>query len=150
MKHNHTAERSTDDLMKRIADATEGPMTVLRETEPFMTLPPLHEYLNELIEERHETPQRVFEKIGLERTMGHRIMAGSRQPSRNVLIRLAFELALTLEETQNLLQIGGKAVLYPRVRRDNLLIYALTHTMSIEEIEAQLQALGEKSLYLRC
>lgn len=110
-------------------------------------LPPLKDYLYALVTKQNQTPAWLFQQAGLERTAGYRILSGSRMSGRNVLIRFALVLHLSLPESQQLLKIGNRAPLYSRVRRDALLIYAIAHRMSLLETEDTLLDMGEKSLY---
>lgn len=150
MHQDNKRKKNTSELVKRISDPSADVNSVLHELRPDMDLPQLHEHLAVLMAEHNENPQRVFEKIVVERTTGYRIMSGTRSTSRNVLLRIALTMSLSLNETQLLLQVGRKALLYPRVRRDAALIYCLSHNMSLNEAEAMLLELGERSLYERC
>lgn len=110
-------------------------------------LPSFIEYFSLLLNERNMSRNDLFRSINLERSAGHRIMSNSRSPGRNVLLRMALVMQLALPQTQQLLKISGRAPLYPRIRRDALLIYALSHKLSLAEIEEALVDLGERSLY---
>ena len=51
--------------------------------------------------------------------------------------------------TQRLLAIGGCGALYPKVRRDAAVIYALNQNMGLMEAEELLSSLPERSLYAK-
>ena len=57
-------------------------------------------------------------------------------------------LRLSLKETQRLLAVGGCGALYPRVRRDAAVIFALNQHMTLLETEELLSSLPERSLYI--
>ena len=63
------------------------------------------------------------------------ILKGERNPSRDVLISIAFGMGLTLEETQFLLRISKFAVLDSREKRDSIIIYSLTHKKNVYETD---------------
>ena len=74
-------------------------------------------------------------------------MRGERVPGRDILLRTALALGLSLKETQRLLAVGGCGALYPRVRRDAAVIFALNQKMSLLQAEELLSSLPERSLY---
>lgn len=81
------------------------------------------------------------------KSYGYQILRGERVPGRDILLRTALLLALPLKETQRLLAISGCGALYPRVRRDAAIIFALHQKMTLLETEDLLTALPERGLY---
>ena len=81
------------------------------------------------------------------KSYGYQILRGERVPSRDILLRTALSLHLPLEKTQRLLTMGECGVLYPRVRRDAAIIFALNQNMTLLETEELLTSLPERSLY---
>ena len=63
-----------------------------------------------------------------------------------LLLTLALRLGLTEEETQRLLKLAGRPVLYARNRRDAALLYGLNHRLSLAETEELLGSLEVESL----
>ena len=96
---------------------------------------PVSEYLRRLCEERDIVPEQVIKKAQIDRTYGHQIFNGTRVPSRDKLIQIAFGFGLTFEETQNLLKSAGKSVLYPKFKRDAAIIFGISHQMDIMEMQ---------------
>ena len=56
-------------------------------------------------------------------------------------------LGISLDEAQQLLQQAGYAWLYPRVRRDAIILYGLVHRLPLGEINDKLFDENEKSLF---
>lgn len=107
--------------------------------------PSLHEHLQRLCAERGLVPEHVIKGCGIDRTYGHQLFSGVRQPSRDKVIQLAFGFPLDVEETQKLLKVAGKSPLYPKIKRDAVLLYCLKNRIGF--IDAQ-EALQELSLPL--
>ena len=63
------------------------------------------------------------------------------------MLRIAFGMRLSVEETQRLLTLSGNSILYPKVRRDAALIYALDKKGTLIEAEQLLEELDEKPLH---
>jgi transcriptional regulator with XRE-family HTH domain len=112
-------------------------------------LPSFSDYIREMSKSRGETPQHVIKRSGIERTYGHQIFNGTRKPSRDKVIQFAIGFSADVEETQKMLRIAEKNELYPRIKRDALLLYCITHNMKFDETQKMLkrfdlQPLGDK------
>ena len=101
-----------------------------------------HKYITGLCVKRDILPAHVIEKSGIERTFGHQLFNGRRKSSRDKVIQLAFGFGMDYEETQELLQAADKSALYPKVKRDAVVIFALLKKMSIFDLQATLSELS--------
>lgn len=138
---------SIESGLQRLIARSDDPVSVLRQTCDIYPMPKLVDYMRELIARSHYTERELFELIALERTAGFRILSEERKPSRNVLLRIALQLSLSAEKTQDLLYVGQRTALSPRVRRDVLLLYALSHHIGCAAAEELLTRFGEEGLY---
>ncbi|MBP9040436.1 MAG: helix-turn-helix transcriptional regulator [Anaerolineaceae bacterium] len=102
---------------------------------------PFHVYINHLCQALGLVPEQVIKRAGIERTYGHQIFNGTRRPSRDKVIQLAFGLQLDFEGTQELLRAAQKSLLYPRFKRDAAIIYCLQHKKDVMETQSVLQVL---------
>lgn len=103
-------------------------------------------YLENLMEERGITRKEMVRKLNMEESYGRKVFGGQRIPTRKMLLQSAFILSLDLKETQRLLEIGQKTRLYPRIRYDAALIHGIEKKMSLEEVNAFLEEIGEEPL----
>ena len=62
------------------------------------------------------------------------------------MLRLSIVLGLSYDETQYLLRAAQRGALYPRVRRDAVIIYALSKHMNLSETDEALVSLGEEPI----
>ena len=60
-------------------------------------------------------------------------------PSRNKLLQIAFAMNLDLDSTQKLLKIANVGILYPRIKRDSIIIFALNKKLDFFECEDLLE-----------
>ena len=74
------------------------------------------------------------------------VINGRKIPSRYKIVKLVLAMHLTLEDCQTALKYSGRSVLYPRVKRDSILIYGLVHRLSVFEVSEMLAANGEADL----
>ena len=59
------------------------------------------------------------------------VINGRKIPSSDKIVRLALAMKMTLEQCQTALKYSGKSPLYPRVKRDSVLIYAIVNNYDI-------------------
>lgn len=104
--------------------------------------PSFEEYINELREKKGESAEKIIRRGMIEKSYGHQLFKGSRRPSRDTCLQLAFGFELDVEETQRLLKTAGKSVLYPRVLRDAAIIYSLHNQISLADTQIVLEKLG--------
>lgn len=76
----------------------------------------------------------------------YQIFSGARMPSRDRVLCLCFGLSATLAQTQELLRIGGMAQLYPKNKRDAIIIYGLTHGQTLLQVNELLFAESKETL----
>ncbi len=86
------------------------------------------------------------EKALLSRSFTYQIVNGTRLPGRDVVIRIAIALQLSVDDTQRMLRAAQRGALYPRVRRDAILISCLNQRSSLDEADGMLRAQGEEPL----
>jgi len=103
---------------------------------------PFHEHISRLCAEKGVEPVNVIDNSGIERTYGYRLFGGSRNPSRDKVIQIAFGFGMDYDETQDLLKVARKSPLYPKVKRDAVIIYVLRRGLGITEVQATLDELS--------
>lgn len=76
----------------------------------------------------------------------YEVIGGKKIPSRDKVIRLILAMHLTLDDCQKTLRICGLSELYPRFRRDSIIIYAVTHGLTVYELNELLILQKENEL----
>ena len=103
--------------------------------------PSFHEYISELCKAVDQVPERVIRQSSIERTYGHQLFNGTRKPSRDKVIQLAFGFCLDVDGTQKLLRMAQKSPLYPRIKRDAAILYCISHHMCVMDAQSILHDL---------
>ena len=103
--------------------------------------------LYELMQQKHLRTKQVIIDSGIEKSYFYRILSRGQLPGRSMTIRLALSLGCDLKETNRLLRLAEHSELYPRVSRDAMLIWGITHGLSMSEINELLIQKGEAALY---
>ena len=107
---------------------------------------PLHVLLEDLLEKKQLSKSECIAVSGLDRIYAYQIFSGQKNPSRDKLIALCFGLHCNLDEAQTLLKHASYAPLYPRNNRDCAIIYAITHSLSIIDLNELLYEIEETLL----
>lgn len=134
--------KSTDELLNLLQNLD---IEEFLETDLFQDIN-ISDYLKELLAKSNIQPKELIVKLNMERSYTYQILSGRRQPTRNFLIRIAFLCHLSMDETQKLLRIGRRPVLYPRNRFDAAVLYCLQHQLGEERLKQLLEDIGEKPL----
>ena len=106
----------------------------------------LAEYLQRLLDEKSLERVDVVRKAGLNSTFGYQIFTGTRHPSRNKLLQIAFAMGLNLKETNRLLQAGDANELYCKNRRDAVIIFCIQHAQTLQQTDEELYRFGEETI----
>lgn len=102
--------------------------------------------LNQLFQKRRISKAALAKQSGMSEVYLHQVFAGRRNPSRNRLLCLCFGLSATLEETQKLLKQCGFAQLYPKDRRDAIILYGILNGQDLFTVNDKLFAENEEIL----
>jgi len=100
------------------------------------------EYLSTWCRRHTEVPEQVIKRANLEKSYGHQLFSGKRNPSRDTVLQLAFAMQADLKEAQEMLRIARKSLLYPRFKRDTVIIYCLHNRISLVDTQIILQDLN--------
>ncbi|WP_375179903.1 helix-turn-helix domain-containing protein [Enterococcus rotai] len=127
-------EKDTDALLHSLKKA-ENFQTALSETRDHTIDQTLKGYLNTWLLNKKITKSTVLKKAGITEATGYQYFDGKRNPSREKVVALAIGLDLLLEETNELMKKTGYAQLYPKHPWDAIVIYGITHHLTITEID---------------
>lgn len=106
----------------------------------------LAEHLDALLDQKETSKAEVIYRARLDTVYGYQIFNGTRKPSRDKLLQLAFGFPLTYKETLTLLRIAGVYSLYVRRKRDIIIIFALNKGFSLEQLNELLEQEDEAYL----
>lgn len=124
-------KKSTSELLEILKKSPDIPTYTNRVSGNLIEQLPLHTYLLKIIEEKQLKRSEVAHASGLDRGYVYDIFAGKKTPSRDKLLALCFALQLSEVQVQHLLNSTGYAQLYPRIERDSIILFALSHRLSL-------------------
>lgn len=106
----------------------------------------LSEYLQQLLDKKGLKRAEVIRKANLNATFGYQVFTGARGAGRDTILQLVFAMELTLREANRLLQAAGVNGLYCKNRRDDIIIFCIEHSYSLQETDEELYRFGEETI----
>ena len=113
----------------------------LQRNESVYLMTSFSDYLNNWCKKHLEVPEQVIRRANLEKSYGHQLFRGKRNPSRDTVLQLAFAMQADLAEAQEMLKIARRSPLYPRIKGDTVIIYCLHNHVSLVDTQIILQDL---------
>ena len=131
---------TTDELLTQIFKEPD-PERLFEQNETAFTVTTFSEYLYNWCKTNREIPEHIIRRANLEKSYGHQLFTGKRNPSRDTVLQLAFAMDADYKQAQDMLKIARKSQLYPRIKRDAALIYCLHNRNSLVDAQILLQDL---------
>lgn len=125
--------KTTNELLQKIRTMKKNDISLFADKD--FSSPQIHFYLSDLLYEHGVSNMDFINKMNLERSYGYQILNGRRKPSRELLIKTSIFLHLNLDETQRLLKIGNREILYPRIKTDAIAIFTIEKKLSLSEYQ---------------
>ena len=102
------------------------------------------QFLISLIDNSHVSKSTVIKNSNIDRVYGYEILNGKKIPARDKVIAIAFSLHLDLQTTQRLLKTAYHRELYPRDKRDAVIIHANQKSLNLLNLNSLLFEKGFK------
>lgn len=127
--------KDTEKLME-LLKKSGGIDAYLQENKDFLLDCDIKEYLNLLIKEKKLTIQQIAKDSELSDRYCYQFLSpsNSRIPSREVLLSICIGMKLNLDEMQTALKIAKYAPLYPKDKRDSIIIFGIEKSKSVVDI----------------
>ena len=142
-------EKDTEDLMNTLKSAES-----IRIDEYLMEQfkdgnPNFPRYLDSILMRNNLKRQDVLIRANLPQKYGYKLLTGeSHTTDRDKILRICFSAQMSLKETQRALRLYGMNELYPKIRRDVVLIVALSRKVfDIDAVNEMLMEENEAPLY---
>lgn len=137
--------KSTDQLMNELMKA-HNISNYLKENSVYMISDELPTYLTNILKKKKLVKSAVIKNSELSEVMGYQIFSGTRKPSRDSLLSICIAMQLDVEETQEILKIAQFASLYPKSKRDCIIINGIATGKSVAQINETLYELNENTI----
>lgn len=91
------------------------------------------EFLEKLLKDNNMSKSDIIRQSSLDKSYAYQIFSGERNAGRNKVLQIALALSCDLKNTNRLLTLSNNAQLYAKVKRDAILIFAISEGYSVLE-----------------
>lgn len=105
--------------------------------------PQLCGYIREIMKEKKLNRAQIMRDGLLNQNYAYQILSGKKNPSRDKVIQLCFGMRLNLDEAQRLMKLADVGALYPRNKRDAVVMYGLENKMTLMRVNFILDEINE-------
>ena len=135
----------TEELLKNLLKSNNIEKYIKENEEHFIDLT-ISQFLSEYISAKGLKKSTVIKNAEISEIFGFQVLSGTRNPSRNTLLSLCIAMKMTLDEVQATLKIAGFAPLYPKTKRDSIIILGITNGKNVCQINNELYDNNEETL----
>ncbi len=142
---DESTTKKLTDILSKIDDtkAMESFMDNPKVTDSYKSFT---EYFRSLPAVKKITDSELITLSGIEKSYYYQIFKGSRNPSRDKVLRLCIGAGLSMRETTRALELSQLAPLYPKNRRDIIISVAINQHASVLDTDLLLDKYREEPL----
>lgn len=104
------------------------------------------EYLCTHLQKNNILESDLIHASQIQRNYAYQILNGTKNPGRDKVLALCLASHMTYEEMQRALCLADLGKLYPRRKKDSVIIFALEHQLSVQQTNELLYEEGENPL----
>lgn len=123
--------KRTNDLMEELSGQDTDLDRYFEENPTSFINVDIKEFWKKAVDTSSKTKSDIINKADMSYCYFYDVINGRKIPSKDKIIRIALAMNLSLDDCQEALRISGKSALYPRIKRDSILIYAINKGYSI-------------------
>lgn len=138
--------KRTNDLMEELSGQDTDLDRYFEENPTSFINVDIKEFWKKAVDTSSKTKSDIINKADMSYCYFYDVINGRKIPSKDKIIRIALAMNLSLDDCQEALRISGKSALYPRIKRDSILIYAINKGYSIYQTNDLLAEHGEEML----
>ncbi len=136
----------TDELMKTLKSTPDIDHYIEENSYAFIDKE-LWQYVNDLLIKKNLTIAKAAQQAQMSDSYLYKINQGRKTNiSRDKIIQLCFGLELNIDESKQFMRIAKVGELYPRIRRDSIILFCLENKIDIIECDRRLEEAGDKTL----
>ena len=139
-------QKKTDELLEELKLKGIDIQEYLEQNENSFIEISLKEFWSELFERSGQSKSNIINSADISYIYFYEILQGKKIPKKDKIVRLILAMELEVDDAQKALKYCNQAALYPRIKRDSLLIYAIDNHYSIFQTQKLLLENGESEL----
>lgn len=138
--------KSTEDLLEELQNENCKIDEYLKGNGESFVYDKIKDFWETAIEKSGYSKSNIINKSDFSYCYFYDVINGRKIPGRDKIIRLILTMHLSVDECQEALRISGRSALYPRIRRDAIILFAISNGYSIYELSELLADAGEEPL----
>ena len=119
----------TEDIERMIRRTKRLNLKVIADNPP----PAFSSYVQGLIDEKGVKRSVLIRALNLDRNYGYQILNGTRQPTKQQIVRIGLFLKLNVDQVQRMLKLCERDALYVRRPEDAKAMHCLEHKTDYEK-----------------
>lgn len=138
--------KSTEDLLEELQNENCKIDEYLKGNGESFVYDKIKDFWETAIEKSGYSKSNIINKSDFSYCYFYDVINGRKIPGRDKIIRLILTMHLSVDECQEALRISGRSALYPRIKRDAIILFAISNGYSIYQLTELLQNAGEEPL----
>ena len=138
--------KSTEDLLEELQNENCKIDEYLKGNGESFVYDKIKDFWEAAIEKSGYSKSNIINKSDFSYCYFYDVINGRKIPGRDKIIRLIRTMHLSVDECQEALRISGRSALYPRIRRDAIILFAISNGYSIYQLSELLADAGEEPL----
>lgn len=138
--------KATDDLLLELNSGNNSLDEFLDNSSPSFINPDIKSFWLSLIEKSNRSKSDIINKSDFNYRYFYDVIYGRKTPKRDKVIKLCLAMKSGIDDCQAALKLSGKSQLYPKIRRDSIILYALKNEWSVFRCSTALAKYGEEEL----
>lgn len=138
--------KSTEDLLDELQNENCKIDEYLKGNGESFVYDKIKDFWETAIEKSGYSKSNIINKSDFSYCYFYDVINGRKIPGRDKIIRLILTMHLSVDECQEALRISGRSALYPRIRRDAIILFAISNGYSIYQLSELLADAGEEPL----
>lgn len=138
--------KSTEDLLEELQNENCKIDEYLKGNGESFVYDKIKDFWETAVEKSGYSKSNIINKSDFSYCYFYDVINGRKIPGRDKIIRLILTMHLSVDECQEALRISGRSALYPRIRRDAIILFAISNGYSIYQLSELLADAGEEPL----
>ena len=138
--------KSTEDLLEELQNENCKIDEYLKGNGESFVYDKIKDFWEAAIEKSGYSKSNIINKSDFSYCYFYDVINGRKIPGRDKIIRLILTMHLSVDQCLEALRISGRSALYPRIRRDAIILFAISNGYSIYQLSELLADAGEEPL----
>ncbi len=138
--------KSTDELLDALNNSNNIDQYIAENADSIIS-DSIPQLLGQLLEEKGLKKSEVIKSSEISGSYGYQIFSGEKkEPARDKILAVLIAMKLDLDEIQKFLKAAGYPPLYPKNKRDSIIIFCINEKASVMDVNRRLYDMDEQTL----